>query len=467
MLSLLVVAYAWISSGVDLVIAKEGVRTVKRGGSVINENDDQSPPGKPKIVAKQELKKKKKKGKPKKKNSIKNKSSNKPYFILHVGPPKTATTSLQTDFTKFNATLAQDRYYYAGRYYNPAWNAKLNKMVPNRKQSRLGDIIKDMFKPAVCGTKRQVKDLKVCVEKDLQGELSRIRSEIENLQGVLISDEGYSGTFKSSETYAALHDALADEWEVQIVFGYRRFFEWLPSDMFQRYRMDKIKGEMNWKNHWPSKDGPGQAVTLLFPWYYKQYQEMGHEFIDTMIDKVGDSCSIRILNLHRTQGNSLRTKFLCDILPNANNACAESKKFDKQPNLYESNYINDARDVIHVHYDMLITGAAALGAIDTNRFNRKELRTALRDYVEGELKTSPTEEFVLKCPDSSLLDEFLAMSLKLERKILGVERARKFEADSRAAFEEAIEKHLFCEVDVESTLAKKTWKSYFAKYSQS
>ena len=39
-----------------------------------------------------------------------------PYFILHVGPPKTATTTLQTELTKFDFNiLLMDNYVYLGQ----------------------------------------------------------------------------------------------------------------------------------------------------------------------------------------------------------------------------------------------------------------------------------------------------------------------------------------------------------------
>lgn len=38
-----------------------------------------------------------------------------PYFILHVGPPKTATTTLQTEMTKYGKQLRQDNYVYLGQ----------------------------------------------------------------------------------------------------------------------------------------------------------------------------------------------------------------------------------------------------------------------------------------------------------------------------------------------------------------
>lgn len=39
----------------------------------------------------------------------------KPYFILHVGPPKTATTTLQTEMTKYGEQLDRDNYVYLGQ----------------------------------------------------------------------------------------------------------------------------------------------------------------------------------------------------------------------------------------------------------------------------------------------------------------------------------------------------------------
>ena len=38
-----------------------------------------------------------------------------PYFVFHIGPPKTATTSLQWALTRYKEVLTRDSYYYLGQ----------------------------------------------------------------------------------------------------------------------------------------------------------------------------------------------------------------------------------------------------------------------------------------------------------------------------------------------------------------
>ena len=383
------------------------------------------------------------------------KQRRRPYLVFHVGPPKTATTSLQVDLTRLNATLALDNYHYAGRYYYPKWSPKMNKMAPNRVDSDLNKISRHMFKPSVC---KASSNLTTCVA-------SEFRKALEPWKGtnILISDEGYNAGFKQPEYYEAMRAALADDWEIVIVVAYRRFFQWLPSDMFQRYRMDKIKGELNWKNHWPGLEGsPGEKVTLMFPFYYKRWFDMGHRYTDFTVDNVKDSFPVRILNLHEGEG-SLRTRFLCHVLPDAPRSCEESKRRDRENDI--SN-INDAQGALHVNYDMLTTGAAEQGLIDRSRFERRAIREALRNFTEHQLGKTHWD-FDLKCPEPHQVDELLTVSLALEVKCLGKQAAEKLEADTRAAYQEDLENHKFCEVDANATLKMEPWKGFFAQYASS
>jgi hypothetical protein len=378
--------------------------------------------------------------------------------VIHVGPPKTATTNIQYDLTRMNETLALDNYVYAGRYYYPAFNTKFNKFVPNRKETPLGEITREMFKPQYCKNAKTGSNLTACVAKDFKRELDQYHGH-----NVLLSDESYSMSFKGPKFYKALRDVVGDEWEVRIIVAYRRFFQWLPSDMFQRYRMDKDKGERNWKNNWPTQEGPGEKVTLLFPLYYKMWSELGHQFMDTVLDNVQDTFPVKILNLHTLgEKKSVLSAFLCDMVPDAPTSCLKSVQLDQEP--ASASFANDAKTALHVNYDMLTTGVAELGLIDLDRFKRKPMREALQTFTEVDLGKSPFD-FDLNCPGPDQLEEFLNMSLALEAKSLGHETAEQMEVDSRDAFRHDVEKRMFCEVDVHATIKKDPWKSFFAQYA--
>ena len=388
----------------------------------------------------------------------------KPNLVIHLGPPKTATTSLQLDLTRLKEMLALDGYIYAGRYYCPKWNNVQQKTVLDRQEMPMMDILRTMFKPSHCRKNKNDERLVECVQP-FQEALEPFKN---NNKNIILSDEGYTLALGRPEYYQALQDALSDEWDIILVMGYRRFFEWLPSDMFQRYRMDKVKGDLNWKNHWPGGGGigggqesPGEKVTLLFPWYYKGWKEMGHRYSDFVANNVGNNTfPLGILNLHDDQ-KSVLTQFVCDILPDASRSCAESKKRDELGNVTTT---NDAAGVLHVNYDMLTTGAAELGLVDTSRFERKDIRHALKNFTESELGKTHWD-FELICPDQSQLDEFLNMSLELETRILGSSVAAAMESKSRTAFWQDVKEHKFCEVDAEATLSKEPWKSYFAQFA--
>ena len=381
-------------------------------------------------------------------------ASNKTHLVFHVGPPKTGTTTLQTELTNLEAALAEDNYFYAGRYYHP-YTSLDGSFHLNRSESVLHDVARTMLKRRMCQKKPRTR----CLEK-FQQELN------DNYRGrnVVLSDETWGAqVWKTWEDYHTIQQVLGEEWQVTVVVGYRPFFQWIRSQMFQRYRMDR---PIDWKDDWPGQ-GFGESVRTLFPDYHKydKWYNDGHRFTDLVVHNTKGRVHVRVMSL--VQGtDSLRTKFACQMLPDAHHACAESRRLDDERQEGDEIMLNTREKVSHVHYDMLATQAVELGRVDPNRHSRVEVRKALHRFAETELGMSPME-LDLACPTQEELDELLDLSLALERECLGVAWARQTEADTRKAFQEDVGKKVFCWVDANSTLSKEPWMSFLNRFSKS
>jgi len=178
----------------------------------------------------------------------------KPHLVLHVGPSKTGTTSLQTDLTRFQdrGYLAADNYFYAGRYYHPFYNEKGILQV-NKTTSPLLDEARGMLQKECTLSPRS----RCCAE------FKRQLDEYRRLGlNVILSDEAFNHFWLSPADYHAIREALQDEWDVVVVVGYRRFYEWIASYKYQRDRLDHKN--VVWKNAWPGPEG-GKPIDPLFP----------------------------------------------------------------------------------------------------------------------------------------------------------------------------------------------------------
>ena len=71
-----------------------------------------------------------------------------PYFILHVGPPKTATTTIQCGLNFYNELLAkEDNYYYLGQHC--ATSREKNRTMANGENPILP---REFFPPLISRT---------------------------------------------------------------------------------------------------------------------------------------------------------------------------------------------------------------------------------------------------------------------------------------------------------------------------
>ena len=387
-----------------------------------------------------------------KRRDLMNDDGKKPFLIVHVGPIKTATTSIQTDLTRINETLSRDNYFYAGRYYNPVFNEKTNKEVLNQSLSPVIDKFLRLF---VAGpqSKRGIFNRTSSVEA--------FKEELANYKGrnIVISDETITKKgIRDPEAFAVLADAFGDEWNIHIVANYRRFFQWLPSTIYQEFRLDML-AHQEYKIEWPALNASkGRRVKKLFPDLFTKF----HRFTHDLVWAVNDTLPVKIFNLHEGEG-SVTKRFVCELLPNAPKSCRAMQSLDQGEG---AAVVNSAatNTALHLNYDIFTTQVADLGLIDMHRFRRPEIREALRNLTEVELGKTPWD-FDLDCPQNQQLEEFLNASLVLEEKVLGREAAAKAEVETRAVFQESIDKKRFCTVNAKTSVQKEPWKSFFAKYA--
>ena len=383
------------------------------------------------------------------------------HLILHVGPSKTATTSLQTDLTmaEDRGWLGENNFHFAGRFYRPYISDNTGSLVMNRSESKLLEVARTMFRED---------------DNDDATDFSAFRRELEAvyneqmratrvkdgpstpLQTVILSDEVFGNMWLDPEIYETIRDTVSDEWQVTVVVGYRRFFEWILSSKFQRDRTDRTSA--GGKERWPSEGG--RALLPIFPDTLENDQwRQWYHYSDTILGAVRQTFPVRMINLHATDDASVLTQFLCDILDNADFACARSRERD----VLEQTKLNTQEDsaVPSLYYDALATAAAEMGWIDEDAHSRQQLRNAIRLYQE-ETRGLTSDDLPELCPSSSELESLYERSLEFERLYIP---SLLTEPAHREAFEAKIADNSYCWVDAATVLMDPQWKQFFHQFS--
>ena len=177
-------------------------------------------------------------------------------------------------------------------------------------------------------------------------------------------------------------------------------------------------------------------------------------FTDHLVEMISPHFPVRLLNMH--DPFSIRSTFLCRVLPHAPNACKQSQIDDAMHGELHQNSEES------LFYDAIATEAAARGWFDSSRFDRHVVALALRDYFEHERQGNPMD-LPLLCPDSAQLEILLERSLVKEQQILSSRIAKTMREEHILGFWKAVDKNKFCWIDVDKTLEDWHWRRFFSE----
>lgn len=281
-------------------------------------------------------------------------------------------------------------------------------------------------------------------------------------KNVIISEEWFSvqfatykGVGRTSIDWIALQEALQD-WNVLVLVGYRRLFDILPSAKSQ---WDRWHSHIKALNYWPPL---GRTLEPLFPhvlddphlndgYLPKATHKQGVKqwcYTDYLLEMIEPYFPVKILDIHLGR---VRTNFLCEILPNAKIACQSSRATDAQEPESKANVEQS------LFYDAMVTKAAEMGMVDTEKHKRHETVVKLVEYYEEHLGRDPKKLDQI-CPPEDQLNYLLERSIAKEKKLM----PHKLEADHRQAFEVAKHKKKFCWIDAEKALMRPELRQFFA-----
>ena len=401
-----------------------------------------------------------------------------PHFILHIGPPKSATTSLQYDLTHYQDSLLQDNYVYLGNeMHNPdnMWDhghAPLLNLLLHRGCMKAVNTVRVQKKKYP----RQYRDAEYppCWYQ-LQNILQEYRN---NGQSIILSEEFLSMRYvklhsdnddeddpePSSIDWAALSEVLfAQDWEPIVLVGYRRLFDILPSAKQQWDRYYKGNYPLTL---WPSSQG-GRPLEPLFPnvlsdpRLYDAYtandvrsKEIIHwSYTDHLVHSIAPYVPVRMLNIHEPRV-SLRTNLFCHVLPATEHACVRAQEDTTKD-------VHNAEESLY--FDALACRAEARGLVDGAVYNRRSVSVAVREYHGQELSKDQPElaEFPLTCPSNESTMVLLERSLVKEEQLWPKVWVDRWREDHIAHFHKNRDKHKFCWIDADQALEQEHWQAFF------
>jgi hypothetical protein len=410
--------------------------------------------------------------------------SNRKFLLLHMGPSKTGTTSIQRDsgeYPGFQKALEQDNTVYVGKF-------SANPQNTTRKFHDLMD----------CAATKNEK-MGGCWNELLQKHSHRRLLH----HSLVYSDEkmSYKG-FNLEDTVRGLHHKLVVEQtkgifrpfdEIIVVAAYRRYAEWLLSAYKEQNRNHCLKDprRSKRKNHaqesqWPvksqvhtkgnDKKGGSKCPNVWHDFMARfvkgkdhntrVYKNIDHSLpaLRAMQSQNHPTVHVHVLDFHSTDYNSVTTTLYCQIL----NATADGTYTSTSRTPYTCHYsmyrpeapIYHQGSVAPTAYDDIVVAAALrYDLINTTQQTRFEARTALEYYHTQPLRKSFVD-LPLLCPSKDELQTLLSKSLDFEAQMMGNEYAMRHRDEHVAKFwKSALEKKEYCWVDTERLLkGTSTWQ---------
>lgn len=339
----------------------------------------------------------------------------KPLFVLHVGPPKTGTTSLQHMIESYESQLFEDNYFSTG---NASFIDSFN--VCTRRVRKAG-------RNTECWSK-------------LNRTLEAHRSLGHN---VILSNEMISVQAQAVD-YWELIVSLLDPWmpNVLVVVGYRHLHNFLPSTHY----------ELQKNQRWPSSIERGKSVTPFVKFWNQNHGRdlLGPIPTPATVIKQFRAAQYNVSVLDIETKEQIR-EFFCRILPDAARTCQHHQS---QPPVL---HLLNTNDKGQVNYDSLAIIAFTRHYLKKDQ-TRKYVRSRVKEFNEKGLKRGPND-FPLTCLTLDQQIQFLEESITHARSA----GFSNMENDVRVDFAKTKDKRKFCSINATVAFEDPIWTDFFMK----
>jgi hypothetical protein len=360
------------------------------------------------------------------------KKEKKQNLVLHIGPQKTGSTTLQDAWTEpvglISKSLIDDNYRY--HFINP-------------DRGYFDCDVGEFGGYQNCSASSRLK-----------GAINEAVNAGENL---LLSDENLDERF-----VVALRDIIDDnQWDVTVIVVYRRIHQWLVSwyNQINKTTNTDSKGNILINNNglpyrvehtrWP--DEGGGHIPSFTTWYkeYTQYWDPSelvskHRSISFMNTYKPYFSNIVVHNMH--QDGDLVANFMCDSVPAADHSCNQLRKQGQVPRDNMS---------VNLDYDILAVKARENGLLMDN-LSRKETVYAIGKFIER------TGKLIPRACDANMINEIQHWLLNSEAAIFTDSWSDQRAHDLEETFDAYLKKGKLCDVDFDQVFSDIQWLDFFA-----
>jgi len=351
------------------------------------------------------------------------KRSKKPHFVLHVGPQKTATTTIQCGLQKYASFLAvKDSYYFIGQ------GCQRGAALENNETSVRGLAL--YYELGTNGTHERAF-------------IEQTERHFERGSSLILSNEAFSnGVLLGHERNTQVMRNLLKDWSIRIVVSYRNFSEWISSAYYQ---------DMIGRGFIGKWDKEVKSFQDFFQEYAKNHNNdylLMHPTISTynIYSKYFDH--IHIFDIHSKP--DVFKNFVCLMLPSAERTCNELKR-----QIANRKQTTEVQRVSTSLVPFRIADAAYRRGLVPEKMSKIDAGNKINKYLE-ELSKSNLSRFT-SCLDEDTLVQIHNISLSSLQKVREI---------SGLSFENAEhildEKNLFCEIDPQKVLADSAWLTFFS-----
>jgi len=378
---------------------------------------------------------------------------NKPNLIVHIGPAKTGTSTLQKNSRDFTNVLAMDGYIYAGKF--------------GIQQQR--EAIQDIFDVNDClfvteaylqnhslnNTNGRLGTEGVLKAKDnscWKTRVTKMDKYLENNTSIIISDEVYSINSKrqsrSKREYEALR-AVFQDWDLSFVVTYRRYAEWMLSALKQKHSWQCVGEKIDWKGQCQT---PINFIKNNWKKHNSTSTNMYRNIDETSPVIQSANIPVKILNFHEEQ--HITSSFYCDIIPNTPHTCQHTIGNNRSGKGVAEN----ARVIVSSSCSTIVYDAVKIGLSGIDKAKQTRHETTLNCVEFMNTHNITHADLPLHCPRQDLLERLLKKSLAFEEKILPDFFVSEMgEVEHRRLFWSMVdERKEFCHVNTKELLKGKT-----------